>query len=112
MLISADAAGCWIDGSRSQGDADSRAIYLAIDYGWRPVEGLPFVTRVAEIRENNDPDDYILDVIEGKIPVAERATELVERAVTYLDECCPDGYHFIWEAGELSMVSELESLER
>lgn len=111
MMISADMAGCWIDGSRSLGDADSRAIYHAIDYGWRPTEGLPFVTRIAELRESSQPGDYIMDVVEGKIDIDEYAADLVKRAVEYLNSCCPDGYFFEWEAGELTMRSEKESIE-
>lgn len=95
LLISADREGCWLDG-KSGWRNSGRVIILAIDYGFKPPEGIgPTIRLVNQYMSGAD--------MPGQISLYEAIDSLAEAATDYMSSVAPDGYYFEWEAYELTL---------
>lgn len=107
-MITPAMVGTWLDGSMGWHNA-YRVMDVARAWGWRPEYGRS-VRQAQKLYERNDPDatckynkgdtltyDEACEWINGQRGLSDEATE-------HLQSRCPDGYGFVWDAGELSLV--------
>lgn len=99
--ITADQAGCWLGGHGGWTNS-YRVIYLAESYGFTLTE--EDQDAVVKYRAHHGvTEDELIEAVIGQ-------GGLVDKATAYLESLVPEGYHFEWDAGELSLLpcSEIE----
>ena len=100
--ITAADAGCWLDGSQGWHNT-YRVCDRAMDYGWladEPTE-LDVMRELSARYEAGSTDGDIAEVM----------SESADDATEYLNSIAPDGYSFVWDAGELSLMADDEAQE-
>lgn len=110
-------AGCWLDGSQGWHN-NYRVIQRAAEYGWCPEDENPEdVGAAIELYKNGQEGDT-RTLADGSTLRYEDACGwiidqggLSDAATDYLRSIAPEGYDFIWDAGELSLMSEAEAEE-
>jgi hypothetical protein len=108
--ITAADAGCWLDGSQGWHN-NYRVIQRAVAYGWRPdVSPEDVQAGIGLYRDGSEGDAVTLS--DGETLTYEDACGwiidqggLSDLATEYLNEVAPDGYEFVWDAGELSLMT-------
>lgn len=98
--ITLDQVGVWIS-SHNGWRGIYRGIDIAVDYGFI-VPG-EYRDALADYRENGPSaheDNWEAIIGQG---------ELSDMATDFLQDRAPDGYVFMWEAGELTLISESEA---
>lgn len=94
VCIHAHEAGCWLDGAQGWHN-NYRVVRRAVEYGMElPPEDHALLDRYEDAHETNDE---AAGAIIDQGGLADRATE-------YLNQHAPDGYVFVWEANELSLI--------
>jgi hypothetical protein len=99
-------AGCWLDGWQGWHNT-YRVCDRALDYGWlagKPAERADIEALEAEYQAMHADGFFVLDVAEAMDTASSDATE-------YLNGIAPDGYTFVWDAGELSLMADSEAEE-
>lgn len=95
-------AGCWLDGSQGWHNT-YRVCERAMSYGW--LEDDPSdreaVNRLIEEFKSDDTGNDAGQVM----------SEAADDATDYLNSLAPEGYIFVWDAGELSLMTEDEAGE-
>jgi len=101
-------AGCWLDGSQGWHNA-YRIVDRAEAYGF---EVSADDRKVLDLYASDDQSATV-KLSTGKVVDYELATEcvvgqreLADKAFEYLDERAPEGYAFVRDAGELSLVED------
>jgi hypothetical protein len=95
-------AGCWLDGSQGWHNT-YRVCDRAMLYGW--------LTDKPEQREAVEGLSQSYAAGATSLAVTEMIAEAAKDATDYLNEIAPDGYTFIWDAGELSLMADAEAAD-
>ena len=98
--ITPDDAGTWLSGHMGWHNT-YRVVDRAESYGFTvPPE---YAEALADFRENgHSASEDVWEAINGQ-------GELSDMATDYLQERAPEGYVFLWDAGEFSLVTESEA---
>ncbi len=101
--ITADMAGTWLDGHMGWHNA-YRVIDVAETYGFIVPEeyrdALTAYRHSANGVENLTDDQW--GAVNGQ-------GELSDKATDYLNERAPEGFEFVWDAGEFSLMSSVDA---
>lgn len=97
--ITPDDAGVWLDGRYGWHNA-YRVIERAGDYGF--VVPDEYSEALLRFIVNIDVSDTDHEAITGH-------GELSDMATDHLNDLAPDGYSFVWNAGELSLMSNADA---
>jgi hypothetical protein len=100
MDITADMAGCWLDGAHGWHNA-YRVVDRAEGYGFTvPRE---YEDSLSLYRQDGPAArEEVQEAMNGHGGLSDQATE-------YLNERAPEGYVFVWDAGELSLMTEADA---
>lgn len=98
--ITADMAGCWLDGHQGWHN-NYRVVDRATEYGF--VVPDDYRSALTDFRENgHDCAMNSWDAITGQ-------GELSDMATDYLNNNAPDGFVFVWDMGELSLMTDADA---
>lgn len=104
--IGLDMVGCWLDGHMGYHNA-YRVVLRAEEYGFKVPE--EYASGMDKYREHGSQigfEELLTDeeheAINGQGGLSEKATE-------WLEELAPDGHTFLWDAGELTLLTEKEA---
>lgn len=107
--ITKNDAGCWLDGHMGWHN-HRRVVMIAHGLGM-PLDAdeLKLINDYQQDEENSVSTGDALD--RGEAVIGQGG--LVDKATEYLESQAPEGYHFEWDMGELSMLpcSEIEGDE-
>lgn len=99
--ITADLAGCWLDGNQGWHN-HYRVVELAVGYGLPlTAEDKAALAGYVEDRENGIDTEEAGERFEAVLGQG----GLVDKATDHLESLAPSGFHFEWDMGELSLVS-------
>lgn len=98
--ITAADAGTWLVGSMGWHNG-YRVVQRAAAFGWTIPEeyAAGWVTFLDSWASDDGPDSDLWDDLHGD------DGDFVDRATDYLESRAPQGYTFVWDAGELSLVT-------
>lgn len=95
-------AGCWLDGSQGWHNT-YRVCQRAMDYGWLTGDAAERQAVISLIERYSEG--------EQDIDLSESMSEASDDATDYLNSLAPEGYIFVWDAGELTLMTEGEADE-
>lgn len=109
-------AGTWLDGSQGWHNT-YRVIERAFGYGWKPEDNREDIEKAVELYSTGQDGDT-RTLADGSTLTYEDAAGwiidqagLSDAATEYLQSIAPEGYEFVWDAGELSLMQEDEADE-
>jgi hypothetical protein len=100
--ITPDMAGPWLDGNQGWHN-HYRVVDIAQSYGWKGLDEWADGERTVARYRTNEWTDNDHESMLGQGGIVDEATE-------YLETLAPDGHHFEWSMGELSLLP-CESIE-
>lgn len=97
--IEESEAGCWLDGNQGWNNT-WRVIERAENYGFKVSDEDRAL--IEKYKETSGTDEDAHEVISGQGELSDKATE-------WLEELAPNGFTFVWDAGELSLMTDEEA---
>lgn len=99
--ITPDMAGTWLDGCHGWHN-NYRVVDCAVEYGFIVPEDYREALETFRHSGGHIMSDDVAEAIYGQ-------GELSDMATDYLNEHAPEGYVFVWDAGEFSLMTHADS---